>query len=691
MPTNKPTFVDPFDQPANSTGVNGPGTPSPRPSDARIFTDPIDAAYLSQQPLSRDPRFFPERNPTDLESTESQGLFSDLKSVTQGLFSDLESVGKRALLKILTEGPEMAEAGYEGLRSGVLWGGADEIDALNDTVKQMIRGHVGDFGSDFSRNLDARFKAQEALRESQPAMFNTSEIGGAFGTGLASAPVNALSRLGFLKGLLTGGAYGATAGALSDNENRELGAAIGGGLGLGVGAVAPAISGIMGKVTGKTAPSAGRAGELLDEVAEIDRLTLPEAMRRAVVMGKDSILADVGRGFRGLGENVALMSNANRAIAEDALDSRARKARQRILDSLDSTLGVSAGLYDRLDALKLLAKDRARPIYEAAYNDPVDWTPTLRRIWESDIVSEQIWPKLKKRGLDQMAARDVDFDPRSLGHAVPSMEGWDMIKRELDIHIERELKESKTRARELIAIKNNLLKELDRKQFGPGPDGLPVEDLSNYGVARRIYSTAAHAERMVQHGRDFLKGEYERTASNMAKWSDVDKHLFRLGVSRQLRSMLDRQGDLHDVAKVFQKPVMRDQLRAVFPDTRSFIDFMNTVYVEGQRTASRKAILGNSATAKRLHGVLSLKDKAGDVGRAAVTEGFPSAARTALRSLRSDDIPAAATSRLAEILFEVDDAKRAALVRELQRQMPSATLGLRFAGGGGAAAGVGSQ
>lgn len=529
---------------------------------------------------------------------------------------------------------------------------ADEAGALGDQAASALTGGDRTWG----QSIDAARAPMQAFEANHPEASRNLSVAGGLAGGLATAgavtpAATLLGRVGQAVGI--GGGMGAVAGAGTAEGtagNRLVGALRGGALGgLLSGAVAgvPALIRGVGNLLGARNPDA-RAVELISRRAgDAGGLAAAAGARPGeplAMVGSRNLPRLAGSASRAGGDAADITANT--------LDDLAASRGGRGVDLLRNAMGNPEDFSATVQALDAARKTNADPLYKRAYAaaPDVDTTALLRQI------DDRL--QTAKGGIKTALERARGLLMDQHGNPDRSLAGLHESKIALDDMIANAVKDTslgRTAKRELVGVQHDLLNAMD----GASPD---------YKAARAIYAGDAASTNALQSGREFALGDYEDAIASFKALSPGDQDIFRLGVARQTRDLINQRGGVNRLLG----DDMRTRLQGIFPDQASYDTFIRGA--ENLRDEARRAvqISGGAATAERL------ADDAGNAGMANDIIGFganvatgnaPGAIRSALGSVvrRAQGINEPTAAAISRRLMTRDPAERDAVIAELLR------------------------
>lgn len=521
----------------------------------------------------------------------------------------------------------------QAFNQGMTLGFGDEINAA------LAAGlGVGDYGT----NLEILREHNRAYRREHPVASIGLEAAGGVTSGLAAAPLAAgaapagtavraggtaqqLARGGNIARAARLGAAGAAAGGVQGFgvgegglqnrlESAGWGAATGGVLGAGAGLLLPPIARAassriqqwLGDLKGVD-PAQRRALEHIRDALAADQISVADARDELSRLGISTTVADVG------GENVLSLARAAqsfrgraRDVGRRVLGGRQATQHARLADDIEDAFGGGAEFnMTRRDMLRGRAA-AARPLYEAAYEEGVDFTPELQELFRRPAVS-QAW-----RAAQNIAANEGETLPQifvadDAGNLLldlrnaPTMRTIDYIKRGLDDVVERSRdpitgKIVGDQARSVAAVRRRLLDLVD--------DANPA-----YAQARAAYAGQSASIDALDQGRRVansigsrrgdIRFDPDQLAEDLASMTEGEKAFFRQGLARGLLDIMESAPDNADaVRRIVGSEAKRGRLRAAFPDAQSFTRFMSAMQREAQFNRTYNEVLGGSPTAR---------------------------------------------------------------------------------------------
>ncbi|TXH15478.1 MAG: hypothetical protein E6R03_07125 [Hyphomicrobiaceae bacterium] len=521
------------------------------------------------------------------------------------------------------QGPEVSklESAGRGALQGLTMGFSDELYGGAMGIKEALTGS-GTFRQGYDKSIEEVRAANKQAQAANPWIYGLGEVAGGVAVpgGLARMGVRgALARTAgqgmgarMLAGAREGAAYGAVAGAGHGEggiAERAPSAALGAGLGAAVGAVAPPLVDA-GAAVARSVATPIRAAMQPRQVArekvaealmrDVGQKSSPlEAMTRISqrqAAGPEMMLADVG------GENTRnlLRAAANQASAgaqklNRTLDVRQSNQWSRIETALADTLADPKDFATSLQAIVAGREASAKPIFDAAFK---------MRIKPNDHLIEVMQRPTMMQLVERTARKMADEGASVQGE--PPMRLLHRVKMEIDKAIS-EARNAMTNTsgwdtRTLTKMKHDFVKAIDNPLYN---DALKR--------SAGAYALTNAAEDGFEQALKMPVEEIRRAIRGLA--TEGEREMWRLGAARALAQKIRSRNVTSDrTENVFSSPDMQMRLKEIMPDQKSYRQFQKMLVIEAKKADTRKAVQGNSTTAKQL----MQSEEAGQPMRAAV-------------------------------------------------------------------------
>lgn len=510
---------------------------------------------------------------------------------------------------------------YDELRGLMEAGGLNPRDpaSLSSLLKGAYQYFTGDQGS-VQRYDQATARERQTAQEAETAHPYASLAGNV--AGALALPVGAIGAAATLPGRVaagaaTGAGYGALygAGAGEGGIDRASRAITGAGLGAAVGAAAPAVvEGVSRGVTALREPIANTIRGIRapgDEAARrvavaierdfqadpgaLNRLTAQEFSASAQQGGPAAIMDIGGETTRALARSAANTSPEGRQTLNNAINNRFEGQSGRITGWLRNTFNFPDAAA-QTDALKSVAKSVNDPAYRKAF------AKGRVGVWDQDLQEISRAPVVQKAAKDatmQAQNRAVAgslTDPASVFHrwaspdGKPTLEVWDLIKRQLDQDINVARKEGRNEdVMTLKQIKDKIVEKLDA--------AVPEYQTARAGAARFF-----DAQDSIEAGKNFVGKNMPASEAikALAQMSPTERKLFQDGFVSKFMTTLEEIGDRRSVLnKIAESPAAREKLSVALGPQKA-AELESGLRVEGIMDFARGAVQGNSTTARQL-------------------------------------------------------------------------------------------
>jgi hypothetical protein len=534
-----------------------------------------------------------------------------------------------------TAAPEREKTGavsavLQGAGQGLSFGFSDELEgAARGAYDAATSGKS--FSDAYNERVGAARKRQNEAAEDQPLAYYGGEIASAFAVpgglarvgirgataGAANLGLRARTGAAIREGAAYGGVYGA---GMSEGglEERAIGAAKGAAMGGAVGSVMPAAvdagsalvrRGIMNPVRGYADPR-GIASEKFGEALARDMgasgnpnnifaaAGRVDARAAAVADDPTMMLADIGgENTRRLVRQAADMPNDNVQRLNRTLDRRQATAPGRIERGFAQALGDPTEYAETLGEVIARRSQQAAGDFRAAEAVDIAMTPELSSVLQ--------------RPAMQTIMRNVEASLANEGQAIgrqTRMQALHKLKVELDNQIgqarrAQAMGNDRTAgmdARTLQILKNDLLGAIDNPTYRRALDNFAGESaLANAAEDGFERALTMHTEEI---------------APMLARMTDGEREMWRLGAARALAGKVRKGNKMHDrTDRDFSSPDIEQRMRSIFPSNRERREFQRVLVREARKADTRKAVQGGSKTSQNL----TTADEAGAPMRAA--------------------------------------------------------------------------
>lgn len=517
----------------------------------------------------------------------------------------------------LQQPPGAIASAADGVGQGLTFGFSDELEGAGRAALSKINDPEKPWGQAWSEGVAVPRARQAAEAEAHPVAYYGGQIAGgiavpaglaglgvrgaAVAGGVARAGLGTRSAAAAGEGALYGAGYGAGT-AEGGLQDRAIGAATGAAAGAVGGALMPgAVDLVAGGARAVTAPLRGvlqptRFGQEKVAEAMLRDKNPGQTVNRSVEgvtdqlrtlrdeTGKDLRLADLG------GENTRnqLRAAANQSSTgaqklNRTLDGPTRQGSQwrRIERDMSRGLGSPDDYAASIDQIVAERDALSKPLFDKAMAADVKPTDDLVNVLQRPGMQE-----ILKRTAAKMENEGADVS------GSPPMVLLHRSKMEIDKAI-NDIKAGQSNTanwdiRTLTKMKHDLLDAID------SPD---------YREALRVSAGENALKGAAQDGLDeALTIPTEDLTRKMRSFkNESERDMYRLGASRALAGKIRRGNITSDrTENVFSSPDIQMRMRAVFPNAKAMREFQRDLVLEARMADTRKAVQGNSSTAKQL-------------------------------------------------------------------------------------------
>lgn len=552
-------------------------------------------------------------------------------------------------------GPSTAEkigGAARSLYGGLTLGFADEIEAGIGAAYDKIVNKE-DFKRRYSERKADINAAQKEYTQNNRVLSAGLELAG----GLPTAIAGGAGLLGakvvqqipkFARLPVVGAAFGGTAGMGASDTVAGLpaeaarGAVIGGATAAALPLVVKGVGYAAGKVRDAFPAAAGTTAQRkVTQALMRDKLSPEEAASMLDRMGPQATLADVGgANTLGLARAATAFPGKAKSAAANMLDERQAAQSERLRDELQNIFGKTR-YREYADELGVAQREASRPLYAKAYEKNIELDDEFRELLRRPTVQNAA-----KRAY-RIAADEGDKIPESLDWtaiaSVPT-KVLDYTKRGLDEIIENNTDDfGRVRGgegRAAAILKSKLLEKTDAAN-------------ADYAAARKAYAGPEALKRASRKGTNFFREGADDLETDFSRLSESEREAFRVGAMQALRNKISSSSDTADTTKkLFSTPALREKLKTIFPEAKSFDSFKSFMEREQTFFRTRAQVLGGSPTARIEAEKLDALADPGVIS-SALSGNLGTAAVSAMRKLAGGPRPLAepVSEELAPLLF----------------------------------------
>lgn len=408
-------------------------------------------------------------------------------------------------------------------------------------------------------------------------------LGGLSGVGEGNGVVDSLSR--GATGAAIGGALGGVAPAAIEGVIRGTRAA--------AGPIANTLRGIRNpedEAARRVATSIQR--DIQADPSAASRLT-PQEFAGSLQQGGPATIMDLGgETTRALARSAANTSPEGRAALSRTINDRFEGQSDRVTGWLRNTFHFPDA-NAQAQALTDVAKSVNRPAYAKAYAEGRAgiWDDQLSELSQAPVVQDAVSAALKQaQNKSASGALNAATSERWVNNGKPTLEFWDLVKRQIDQDINVAKRAGKTEdVGTLTEVKNVIVSKLD-------------EAVPSYAKARAGAAQFFDAQDSLEAGKNYVTKNVANSDVRraLAQMTPTERQLFQDGFVSEFIANINRVGDRRSVLnKIAESPAAREKLNIALGKDKA-AELEAGLRVEGIMDMARNAVQGNSTTARQL-------------------------------------------------------------------------------------------
>lgn len=489
---------------------------------------------------------------------------------------------------------------------------------------------------------------------------------------------------GAFGGALQGGTYTAASGDPNESfaERAAPGAATGAVLGS---VVLPTLAAATKWVATRFGSADTPAAQQIIRALTRDKMTPDEVERSLSNLGPQAALADVdGANLQRLAEVTANSPGPAAQQARTFLTARAEAQSGKLDDAVRTATGSTGNAVETMDDLIAQRSKDAGPKYKAAFEGAAATPEQAAKL--APFIADPMGQKALQKGIDlarqEALAADRPFNLADYGvvknpdgtlglaPGAPNLRLYDAVKHGFDGVLEGNEYRVAPGSR-LFNRDGKVLNDVRASFTGKLRDAFP-----KYAEALDAWAGPSQAMDALKLGEDFLKSDPAETAKMIAKMTEGEREMYRVGVSKTLKDKIaSTPEDADATRRIFGNDLIRQKIAAGFggADTPAFRNFENTVNQQATFAQTRNTVLKGSPTARRVAGMAdeaggpdllrpALHAASGNFGMAAADIGKQLAGATARNALAGTE---AQNQALGEMLFSASPEARARIMEAI--------------------------
>ena len=379
--------------------------------------------------------------------------------------------------------------------------------------------------------------------------------------------------------------------------------------------------------------------EIILDTLQREGITPEQAAKRFSKLGDDAIPADIGESFAGRLRAVANRLPNVRGQANRTLGQRKEGEAARISKALDDNTGNTGFDVDgAIGSLQKRLKPEIDKAYKAARDAIYNFSPRMQKILAGNNSLSRAAKKAELRLADKKAVGDPVFN----------MDRVDAIKQELDDQIGKALRKGeKNKARDLIRLKNTMVKEADKT-------------VPEYKKARDLFAGRVALETAAENGELFFKMPSSQMLRYSATLSQSERKFYLMGAKKAIQEKIESSNVNSDLVKrLFGKNGDVKKLQSLFETPRQYNSFVKQLRREVRFNITRNEVRGNSTTVRQAIDDSSLDNAIEHVKSLAIATSSPIGAATQLQSMlrrvtqaRTDEVSTESLQRVGQFLLD---------------------------------------
>ena len=440
-------------------------------------------------------------------------------------------------------------------------------------------------------------------------------------------------------GAVEGAGYGAAAGfgggegsfenrARAAGDNLAVGAALGAATPVAIDLASRAGGAVRDVVRSVRNPD-GRADDWLVRRIMQDRTTpdeLARSVEQAAAAGQPEFMAidAAGRNTQKLGKAASRAPGSFRDEVFNTLNTRQEGQAMRLGQFSDEALGqTGVGAFNTKQGIVQGRRAASQRHYDEAYAAPaptgqfydemldrqsvrdamrtVERSAAENQLPLTELFTEIPNPSARQTtrqvpssvlGPDGQPVMRAEVDVENPTFRIPTMRGWDMVKRSLDTQVNTAFTSSDPAQRSLAQAVRETRDQLRQRLADENPA---------YGQALQRYSDDASSLEAIQTGRELANARNADQASlAFREMAPGNQDLARAGAAREIGVKLENQPVGADKTRIFSTPNMEQKVDLLSPDPTVRAVFGERVGRERAMASTRRTITGGSDTAENL-------------------------------------------------------------------------------------------
>lgn len=405
--------------------------------------------------------------------------------------------------------------------------------------------------------------------------------------------------------------------------------------------------------------------------------------------GDRALIEEAGKRTENLAQGSGVYPSGQ-AKAEEFFTKAVDKAPDTLKKSVSKNISKSTNYLDDVDQLLEKGRAKAAPLYEKAYkNNQQIESKVVDRILRTPEGQDAIKDAAKNMANKMSLMSKPDKELTSLAKELGSMgkvtgdtqggvgrgfklETLDQVKRSLD--------RAANAAAKREARGDNLGNEAARIRDlarGIKEELIKADKTGGYKRGLEVSGDYLSSEAAMEKGLKFLSADSEIVARDFAKFTPAEKRAFKVGVTRAIRSNIEKTTDGRNVTRIFNNEANRAKLKAILPD-KEYNSLLSEAKAQDNIFKLRNKIVGNSQTAFRQIASEEFDEAGREIIESVARRGWINTTTDRVIgwiSKRFDGLSDRMAGEVAEILYETDPKKKIRIIKSLVDQANKGDMG----------------
>jgi len=352
----------------------------------------------------------------------------------------------------------------------------------------------------------------------------------------------------------------------------------------------------------------GKEQNIYDYMRSVSGIKDPKEFRSSLLRAADDetvrpdmLLQDPNLpGYSIAGVGLGRRAGPSQNIMQKAARAQQSEQSQRVNEAFNVALGRPKDMIDTLDDINIRIDGESKPLYDKAYAKGIQPTEELQEVLNIPLVKDY----------RDKAVKDLAY----MGQETENqLEILHQVKKSLDDEIGRNIQQNTPKkARDLIIIKNKLLKEIDKAN-------------PEYAQARKIFAGEEANKNAMDYGLKNITNKKTRPkqfARDIEKYSKSEKEALLSGIKDQIDILLDNPESYSALKGQFRTPSFKAKLETVIGKEKTET-LVNDLVRQAELADTAKAtdVGANSITASGTEAIKLAEQPAKNEAMQAIAKG----------------------------------------------------------------------